>query len=181
VPSFTVGGDDAEKRRGGHMTAVKTGALRPDAIDVEQSPGHLIRRCQQIAVAIFLDEFREYAVTPMQYAALATIQTRPGIDQRTLVNLIAIDRSTIGAILGGLEGRRLISRVTPRHNLRIKQLFISPEGEDLLARSRGHVEHLSDRILAPLDPADRGVFLRLIAQLVEGNNEHSRAPLKRDR
>ena len=149
-------------------------------VDVRHSPGHLIRRCQQIAVAIFLDEFRDLAVTPMQFSALATIHARPGIDQRTLVNLIAIDRSTVGAILGGLEKRDLIRRITPKHNQRIKQLFLMPGGEDLLARSHEHVARTSQRILAPLDSSERAVFLRLLERLVDGNNEHSRAPLKLD-
>jgi DNA-binding MarR family transcriptional regulator len=172
--------DHANKRRGWRMTKNATEESRVDPIEISGSPGHLIRRCQQIAVAIFLDEFRDFAFTPMQYAALATIQTRPGIDQRTLVNLIAIDRSTVGAILGGLEKRQLISRITPKHNQRIKQLFIMPLGEDLLNRSRDRIPRLTDRILGPLEPDDRATFLRLMAQLVDGNNEQSRAPVKLD-
>lgn len=38
--------------------------------DVYSAPGHLIRRSQQIAVAIFFEEFGAYEVTPVQYAAL---------------------------------------------------------------------------------------------------------------
>ena len=34
--------------------------------DLQNVPGHLIRRCQQIAVAIFLDEFRTTSLTPVQ-------------------------------------------------------------------------------------------------------------------
>ena len=162
------------------MTRNETREQDHDLTEIVRSPGHLIRRCQQIAVAIFLDEFREFKITPMQFAALATIETRPGLDQRTLVNLIAIDRSTVGAILGGLEKRELIRRVTPRHNQRVKQLFLTPAGEDLLSRSRAHIPRNAERILAPLAPEERGVFLALMAKLVDGNNEQSRAPLKLD-
>lgn len=137
-----------------------------------------MRRAQQIAVAIFLDEFREFSVTPMQYAALATIRNHPGIDQRTLVDLIAIDRSTIGAILGGLEKRGLIRRVTPRHNLRIKQLFLAPPGEELLDRSVEKAPNITTRLLAPLSAEEGETFVSLLRRLVDGNNELSRAPLK---
>src|SRR5260370_16747132 len=93
--------------------------------DVYVAPGPLIRRSQQIAVAIFFEEFEGYDVTPVQYAALIAIRERPGMDQRTLVDQIAIDRSTIGSMLKTLESRGLIRRLTPKTKHRLKQLFIT--------------------------------------------------------
>ena len=146
--------------------------------DIHDVPGHLIRRCQQIAVAIFLEEFRDTSLTPVQYAALATVHRRPGIDQITLVNLIAVDRSTIGAILRGLEERGFLKRVTPKHNQRIKQLFILPKGEALLRSGLPAIKRVQERILAPLPESEQATFLKLLARIVEGNNEFSRAPMK---
>src|ERR1700758_3703882 len=93
--------------------------------DVYEAPGHLIRRSQQIGVAIFFEEFEGYDVTPVQYAALIAIRDRPGMEQRTLVDQIAIDRSTVGAMLKTLEQRGLIVRVTPKDNLRVKRLYLT--------------------------------------------------------
>ena len=63
-------------------------------------PGHLARRFQQIAVAIFHAELSEtgYDLTPVQYAALVVLSEKPGIDQATLAGLIADDRTTIGGV-----------------------------------------------------------------------------------
>src|SRR5581483_6154503 len=49
-------------------------------------PGHLIRRCQQIAVALFMEEAGAdgFDVTPVQYAALAAIGEHPGIEAAAL-------------------------------------------------------------------------------------------------
>jgi DNA-binding MarR family transcriptional regulator len=146
--------------------------------DVYKAPGHLIRRSQQIAVAIFLDEMRAHDVTPIQYAALVAIQTQPGIDQRTLVNLIAIDRSTIGVALRRLEERGLLARITPKHNQRIKQLFIAPAGRALLDASRTAIDKVQERILAPLSAREGATFMSLLARLVDINNGYSRAPLR---
>src|SRR5262249_51925572 len=57
--------------------------------DNNDMPGHLARRFQQIAVAIFLAEVGEagFDLTPVQYAALATIKANPGLDQVTLAGL----------------------------------------------------------------------------------------------
>ncbi len=145
--------------------------------DIHAAPGHLIRRSQQIAVAIFHDELAGFALTPVQYASLVAIQDNEGIDQRSLVRMVAIDRSTIGGLLRRLEERGLIRRASPAHNQRVKQLSITSEGRDILAATGAAVRNAQARILAPLEPAERQEFLRLISKLVQLNNAFSRAPL----
>ncbi|MFZ2296723.1 MAG: MarR family transcriptional regulator, partial [Aquabacterium sp.] len=41
-----------------------------DAQVLEEMPGFYIRRLQQIAVAIFLEETQDFGITPVQFAAL---------------------------------------------------------------------------------------------------------------
>ena len=48
---------------------------------LEGQPGYYIRRLQQIAVAIFLEETEAHGITPVQYAALHAAQRDPGLDQ----------------------------------------------------------------------------------------------------
>jgi MarR family transcriptional regulator, lower aerobic nicotinate degradation pathway regulator len=147
-------------------------------VDVYEAPGHLIRRSQQIAVAIFFDEFVDYDVTPVQYGALIAIRDLPGIDQRTLADQVAIDRSTIATVLKTLEERGHILRIAPKQNLRIKQLFITRAGENLLRSTREHIYRVQERILTPLSLKERKVFMGFLSRLVRNNNEFSRAPLK---
>jgi MarR family transcriptional regulator, lower aerobic nicotinate degradation pathway regulator len=162
------------------MPSRKTSRVHPPMklSDVYLAPGHLIRRSQQIAVAIFFEEFAGYDVTPVQYAALVAIRDRPCMDQRTLVDQIAIDRSTIGSMLKTLESRRLIRRVTPKDNQRVKQLFITEAGDRLLQSTREHIYRVQERILAPLNAKQRQLFTQLLSRLVHINNALSRAPLK---
>src|SRR5215213_2944818 len=72
--------------------------------DNNDMPGHLARRFQQIAVAVFLAEVEDagFDLTPVQYAALAAIKLNPGIDQVTLAGLIAYDRTTITGVVDRL-------------------------------------------------------------------------------
>ena len=81
--------------------------------DNNEMPGHLARRFQQIAVAVFLAEVGEagFDLTPVQYAALSAIRTKPGIDQVTLAGLIAYDRTTITGVVDRLAQKGLL--VTP--------------------------------------------------------------------
>ncbi|MEQ5778523.1 MarR family transcriptional regulator [Thalassospira sp. NFXS8] len=151
--------------------------MPPTMEGVYQSPGHLIRRCQQISASIFAEELGEFGLTPVQYASLLMIRDKPGIDQRSLGRLIAIDRSTIGTVTKGLEDKSLIMRSVPQDNLRIKIMNITSEGEALLSQTVQQIARVQQRLMAPLSKDEQAVFLSLLSRVVDVNNAHSRAPL----
>jgi DNA-binding MarR family transcriptional regulator len=145
---------------------------------IHAKPGHLIRRCQQIAVALFIEETGAdgFEVTPVQYAALVAIGENPGIEATTLASLIAFDRSTLGDVIERLVGKRLVDRAPQRDDRRIKRLSLTREGARVVAAIEPAVDRAQARIVAPLAEADRQRFLALLAQIVNLNNVHSRAP-----
>lgn len=140
-------------------------------------PGHLIRRAQQIAVSIFLEETAGNDLTPVQYAALVAIRNNPGIDATRLSQIVAFDRSTLGSVLERLEGKGLITRTAAADDRRVKLLDLTGTGAELVTRIAPSVRRTQDRILAPLTPEDRHTFMVLLAQLVDVNNTASRVPL----
>ena len=144
--------------------------------DLHGTPGHLIRRAQQIAVALFMEECAGLDLTPVQYAALVAVHEHPGIDATRLSALIAFDRSTLGNVLERLEARKLVQRYASPEDKRVKLLRLSPAGIAMLARASAPVMRAQQRILAPLKPSDRERLIVLLEQLVELNNEASRAP-----
>jgi DNA-binding MarR family transcriptional regulator len=146
--------------------------------DLYQKPGHLIRRAQQIAVSIFLEECAVLDMTPVQYAAMIAIRENPGIDATRLSALVAFDRSTLSNVLERLESKGLIRRMGRSGDKRVKVLHLSPIGESALKEAEPLVTKAQERILAPLAPGDREIFVRMLSQLVELNNDASRAPLK---
>ena len=144
--------------------------------DLHRQPGHLIRRAQQIAVAIFIEECAAFDLTPVQYAAMVAIQENEGIDATRLSAQIAFDRSTLGNVLERLESRGLVERYASPDDKRVKLLKLTPLGRTMTRRAEEAVRRTQDRILAPLDPSNRRVLLELLAQLVEVNNDASRVP-----
>lgn len=151
-----------------------------DERDFLEKPGHLIRRLHQIASALFVDQAKAFKMpfdmTSVQYAALAAIRNHPGIDQTALSHVIAFDRTTIGDVVGRLEKKKLIKRVNGAHDRRTKSLHVTPAGERLLRNIEAAVAETQRLILAPLKPAARASFMRMLKHLVHLNNEHSRAP-----
>ena len=145
---------------------------------VYSKPGYLFRRMQQIAVAIFVEECRDYDLTPVQYAALVAIHTHPGIDATRLSAVIAFDRSTLGNVIERLETKRYVERKPSPEDKRIKLLHLTKSGAVLLREIMPSVDRAQLRMLQPLKPADRKALLALLTQLVDLNNEASRVPLR---
>lgn len=145
---------------------------------LDERPGHLIRRLQQISFALFMDQARKFEITPVQYAAIFAISNHPGIDQTALCNIIAFDRSTIGDVVTRLEKKKLIKRLHDPADRRTKSLYITPLGRRLLRDIEPAVRSTQRLILAPLKPGERSAFMQMLKQLVHLNNEHSRAPLR---
>ena len=145
---------------------------------VYTAPGYLFRRMQQIAVAIFVEECRDFDLTPVQYAALVAIGSHPGIDQTALCNIIAFDRTTIGGVVGRLEKKKLIRRLDGAHDRRTKSLSITAAGRRLIRQIEPAVQSTQQLILAPLKTSERNAFMGMLKHLVHLNNKHSRAPVR---
>jgi DNA-binding MarR family transcriptional regulator len=147
-----------------------------DAQALEELPGFYIRRLQQIAVAIFLEETQEFGVTPVQFAALTAIQREPGLDQRTLAGRIGFDTSTLGSVIDRLEARGLVVRSNSPSDRRVRLLHLTEAGVTLLRDIDPSMRKAQLRMLAPLPPEQRLVFMDMLRTLVEANNVLSRAP-----
>jgi MarR family transcriptional regulator, lower aerobic nicotinate degradation pathway regulator len=145
-------------------------------IDLDNLPGHHIRRLHQIAVAIFLQETEAHGLTPVQYGALQTVANAPGLDQRTLARTIGLDTSTIGGVVDRLEARGLLLRNASPGDRRVRLLTLTAAGRELLAAAVPSMLRAQERMLEPLPKRERAEFLRMLRVLVTANNELSRAP-----
>lgn len=145
---------------------------------IYEKPGHLIRRLQQISLALFMEETKEFDITPVQYSAMLAIDNHPGIDQTALCNIIAIDRSTVAEVVTRLERKKLITRALGTKDRRTKLLYITNAGHKLIDDIESAVQTTQKRILEPLTASERTALKRMLKKLVHLNNEHSRAPLR---
>lgn len=144
--------------------------------ELENYPGYHIRRLQQIAVAVFMEEVEAFGVTPVQYAAMSAVLRQPGVDQRTLARNIGFDTSTIGSVIDRLEVRGLMLRNPSPTDRRVRQLTLTDEGRELLQQAEPAVLRAQRRMLEPLPDDKRAQFMELIALLIHENDEFARAP-----
>ncbi|MFN5451469.1 MarR family winged helix-turn-helix transcriptional regulator [Bradyrhizobium sp.] len=143
-------------------------------------PGHLARRFQQIAVAVFLAEVEAagFDLTPVQYAALAAIAANPSIDQITLAGLIAYDRTTITGVIDRLAQKGLVVRQASARDRRSRELLITAEGRRTLDAITPAVEAAQRLMVRGLSDAEARELVRLMQKAIAAGNELSRAPLR---
>ena len=145
-------------------------------VELENYPGYHIRRLQQIAVAVFMEEAQPFGVTPVQYGAMSAVLRRPGIDQRTLARTIGFDTSTIGSVIDRLQARGLMVRNASASDRRVRLLTLTAKGRQLLQDAEPAVLRAQRRMLEPLPDAQRALFMEMLALLIHENDELARAP-----
>lgn len=162
------------------MPSVKTAKAKKSP-SLYELPGHLIRRCHQISVALFHQECAALGITPPQYAAVRVLANHDGVDQITLAGLAAINRTTAGELIARLEAAGYLMRRDGSEDRRIKNLFITKSGRDLIDTLDASVQRVQQRLLEPLNKTERKQFIDCLARIAKVNNELSRAPLRSPR
>jgi DNA-binding MarR family transcriptional regulator len=144
-------------------------------------PGHLLRRCHQIAVAIFLDECQAYDLTPLQYVALLAVAGHGALDKAAIGGVAALDRTTVAVVVRNLEARGFVSTRPSEQDRRATLVEVTDKGRALLKSVRPEVASAQERTVAPLTPTERAELMRLLRKIAEGNNLLSRAPRRTPR
>ena len=148
---------------------MKSSLKTPHSIDLAATPGHLIRRAHQIAVAIFAEHLSAIDITPVQFAILNALVDSPGIDQVSLARRVAFDAATSGSVIGRLEAKSWVVREADPVDRRRKLLRVTPEGAQAVASIQSTVALVQERILSPLSTQEQEQFVRLLSRLVQGH------------
>ena len=148
--------------------------------EIDDRPGHLARRFQQIAVAIFHAEVAAAGsdLTPVQYAALVEIAAGPPVDQATLAGRIALDRATITGVVDRLEKKGYLTRAVNEADRRARVLRPTDAGRRLLAEIEPAVTAAQRIMLSGLTDAEAAEFMRLLRKAIAAVNDLSRAPAR---
>lgn len=141
----------------------------PDTTPLAQMPGHLIRRLHQHSSAVYQDRVKQagFDVTSVQFAALSTLESQPGLDQASLAKRIAYDRATIGGVVKRLVHKGYVERLPDEEDRRAFKLWLTPEGTSALQQLKGIVTVLQGDILGTLTEDEKDTLLRLIAKALD--------------
>ena len=144
------------------------------SFNFQNAPGYLIRRAQQLAVAIFMEETTGFDVTPVQFAILNALMDDPGEDQITLSSRVAFDQATFGSVIARLEAKGWVQRQADPLDKRRKLLWLTDEGEKVALQMKRAVSKAQQRIMGPLELAERAQLHALLSKLVAGHEGDTR-------
>jgi DNA-binding MarR family transcriptional regulator len=140
--------------------------------DLYTHPGFLIRRAQQVSVALFYEMYGRHGITPTQATVLHTIERAPGIDQMTVARLLDLDRSTAAMVINTLARAKYLTRPVDPTDRRRRVLAIAPSGRALLKRL-GAFEDSRDALTAVFTAAEARAFVRLLRQFISGQERRA--------
>lgn len=151
--------------------------------DLLLRPGFLIRRLHQVHVAIFLEECRDYDVTPVQYAVLSVLYRGSALDQVSVAAEVGIDRNNAADVIRRLERRGFVERVINDADRRAKRTRITDTGRRFVERAHGAMERAQTRLTAGLSKRDAARLMVLMRKVLIDNKDAGRAaqrPEKKD-
>ena len=127
---------------------------------------HLLRRAHFRAESLFDGELGQWGLTPRQKALLVMAHQHPGETQNQLAERVALDRASFAEMLRRMVARGLLKRVAARSDRRAYAIFITPKGEALM-RNIMPLDHLvEERVIAPLPPEYRPLFLKCLRMMI---------------
>jgi DNA-binding MarR family transcriptional regulator len=138
--------------------------------DMYRRPGFLLKRCHQVAMAIFLEESRAFNITQSQYGCLRALQAYPGVDQIALGRLVGLDRSTSAMVIKTLSDRGLIRRVVDRRDRRRMRLELTAQGGRVLDDMAAAAGRAQERVLAAVPRGSRTAFLDMLESFLAGHD-----------
>ncbi len=140
--------------------------------DIANSPGPRMREAYLAGMSIFAEEFADYGITSLQFAVMCHIRAHSGLDQVSLAERTATDRTTTAKVVRRLERRNLLVRRRGRKDGRTKCLYLTRAGVTLLARLIPRAEKVMERFFAPLSRRERDTFVALLAKLTSRKETH---------
>ena len=148
--------------------------------DNQHMLGHLARRFQQLAVAVFFGEVEACGceLTPVQYAALLGVHHHPGIDQATLSGIIAYDRATIGGVVDRLKKKGLLTRKVNKKDRRARELYVTAVGLETLHRIVPAVEAAQRNLAHGLTRTEATQLMRLLRKAINAADGMNGTPLR---
>ena len=131
-------------------------------------PGHLLRRALQSMNLLWENEV-SHTITSPQFAALNALYNEPNIDQRTLGERIAADRSTMAEVVARLSARGLIRATRDARDGRRKTIQLTPKGSTALQNLIPRTRVMTGRLVGVLDQKEQTELLRMLTAVVSAN------------
>jgi MarR family transcriptional regulator, lower aerobic nicotinate degradation pathway regulator len=127
--------------------------------------GYRIRLAQIAAYKDFESVTKEFGQAPRYFGLLALIEANPGLPQGKLADAIHLVRSSLVPIIDKLESDGIVERRAAGGDRRLKAVWLTTNGQKILARLKPHVLAHEERLTAGMSKRDKVSLLRLLRHM----------------
>ena len=128
--------------------------------------GYNLRRAQIAVFAKFATAVAEHQVTPGQFGVLTLIGANPGLTQSALAKAVGIERSTMVAVIDGLQRAGLVERQPSPIDRRSYALALTAAGRKQTETLKKLVIDHENRALSDFSDRERATLITLLQRLV---------------
>lgn len=127
--------------------------------------GYHLRMANLAMYRDFIAQLSDLDLTQKQAATLALISDNPGMPQVAIATQLGADRATIMAMIDRLQGRHLVIRKRSKSDRRRQELYLTPEGEKVLAEARKQIAEHEKHFTALFSSAELRALLKALKKL----------------
>ncbi len=146
----------------------KTRSSPPDVENWDSRLGFLMHDVSRLRRSVFDEFMKPMAMTRSQWWILAHLSRHDGMIQSDLANVLDIGKAALGGLIDRLEVPGFIERRADDHDRRVKRIYLTAKGTQIIAEMRSRSHEMSDRILDGLTTEARHSLVDMLA-LVKRN------------
>lgn len=128
-----------------------------------------LRRAQVTSFNNFASAMSEVQITPGQFGVLTLIASNEGLSQSAVARALGVERSTMVAVIDGLEKRNLVVRTPSPTDRRSNALILSEEGQKLINDATNMANESDQKTVAALSDEEAIQLVTLLRKI----NRHS--------
>lgn len=148
--------------------AAKAKPKPTDAENWDSRLGFLMHDVSRLRRSVFDEFMKPMAMTRSQWWILAHLSRHDGMIQSDLANVLDIGKAALGGLIDRLEVSKFIERRADDTDRRVKRIYLTAKGTQIISEMRSRSHDMSERILDGLDTEARNALVDMLS-LVKRN------------
>ena len=138
-------------------------------IEIEETLMPWIGKSMKVIDYFFMDRFSQNGInlTKVQWLLLKRLKEINGESQHNLAFITNRDKASLTRLLTTMEKKNLVSRISSDSDHRIKRIYITKHGDQILKQTMPVVNKMIKEMQSGLQEKDRRIAITVLKKLME--------------
>ncbi len=148
--------------------AAKSRGKLTDADNWDARLGFLMHDVSRLRRSLFDELMKPMGMTRSQWWIMAHLSRHDGMIQSDLANVLDLGKAALGGLIDRLEASKFIERRADDSDRRVKRVYLTTKGSQMIVEMRHSSHEMSERVLEGLDTEARNALVDMLS-LVKKN------------